>query len=772
MGYDMFLCPVDIRNQLYEAGVFQDNEDVVIIAGKCALLEQVNAGIYRYRAVNIETLKIKYLCTRKMPFRQEDYPKIADRLLGLDINQPESSIKLDVRSQERARLLLCRIFDETLPQHNMARRQKQKELALSMLQALQERKLALCEAEVGTGKTHAYILAVTVYNLYSFRKTTTVISTSTIALQEALTKEYIPQISKILMQHRIIERPLSFVVRKGKSHYVCDSRLQTYESSVRNLNRLEDSVLLGQLEQLWAAQDTVLDLDRISLTAYVMARINVSQCGGHCPHFSYCRYAAFSKKWMSEHYDFQITNHNYVLADIMNRKNGKKRLLPAYRIAVFDEAHKLMDAARQIYATSLDENEIPKLVKLIVPDDMADMQLRIYMSTLCSGLREQNQELFRFISGYLVASHSREDMACIVGMDARMRLRILDMLGLLTKVKDFFWKLGFHNGHGRINKAVRCIQDLSEKMDMFLGGERNICWAQKNGNGVIEICAIPRMMDAALYRDLWCTDIQSIITSGTMSVRGDFSHFKKMTGIGLMQPAHKKVLETAKASPFDYSNHAILYIPERMPFPDIRENSYIRAISIEIIRLVRATSGHTLILFSSYWLMERLYFEIGGELSPFPLFQMKRGRTDVIESFRRSGNGVLFASDSAGEGIDLPGDILSSVIVVKLPFPVPDPVLEAEREKYQSFDSYMKAVIVPGMIIKLRQWFGRGIRRETDTAVFSILDSRAGLFGKFRDEILTALPSMPVTDRIGDVERFIKEKKDGTYFIPTDMKGR
>ena len=137
---------------------------------------------------------------------------------------------------------------------------------------------------------------------------------------------------------------------------------------------------------------------------------------------------------------------------------------------------------------------------------------------------------------------------------------------------------------------------------------------------------------------------------------------------------------------------------------------------------------------------------------------------DMIENFRRSGNGVLFASDSAGEGIDLPGDILSSVIIVKLPFPVPNPILEYERTKYDDFSLYVKEIITPGMIIKLRQWFGRGIRRETDTAVFSILDSRVGIYGSYRKEVLKALPDMPVVDQIGDVRRFIVKKKTEEYF--------
>ena len=129
---------------------------------------------------------------------------------------------------KKAEELLCYIFEEILPEHGMSLRENQKELSLEMLRALIENKLALCEAEVGTGKTHAYILALTVYNLYAKTKASAVISTSTIALQKALTEEYIPQISNILLEHKIIEKPLTFVIRKGKKHYVCDTRLRTY----------------------------------------------------------------------------------------------------------------------------------------------------------------------------------------------------------------------------------------------------------------------------------------------------------------------------------------------------------------------------------------------------------------------------------------------------------------------------------------------------------------------------------------------------------------
>ena len=141
---------------------------------------------------------------------------------------------------------------------------------------------------------------------------------------------------------------------------------------------------------------------------------------------------------------------------------------------------------------------------------------------------------------------------------------------------------------------------------------------------------------------------------------------------------------------------------------------------------------------------------------------MGKGRLETLEQFRKSGNGVLFASDSAGEGIDLAGDIVSSIIVVKLPFPIPDPVSEYECSLYDNFHDYLSSEIIPNMLIKLKQWIGRGIRRENDTCVFSILDSRAN--ERYRSDILNALPKMPVTNCMEDIGRFFLEKKDKEYF--------
>lgn len=143
---------------------------------------------------------------------------------------------------------------------------------------------------------------------------------------------------------------------------------------------------------------------------------------------------------------------------------------------------------------------------------------------------------------------------------------------------------------------------------------------------------------------------------------------------------------------------------------------------------------------------------------------MSRGKKDAINEFKKTKNGVLFATGSAWEGINIPGDLLSHLIIVKLPFPIPDPISEYERTMYSSMDHYMEAVVVPKMLIKLRQGVGRLIRKETDTGVISILDARATVGGKYHDQVIEALPQCRLTDKSQDTKRFFEEKKTDTFF--------
>ena len=128
-------------------------------------------------------------------------------------------------------------------------------------------------------------------------------------------------------------------------------------------------------------------------------------------------------------------------------------------------------------------------------------------------------------------------------------------------------------------------------------------------------------------------------------------------------------------------------------------------------------------------------------------------------------NSVLFAAGSCWEGIDFPGDMVSLLIIAKLPFPIPDPVSDYERRQYPNLRDYINAEVIPEMQKKLRQGFGRAIRTEQDSCVVAILDERAGIGGKYHDAALAALPTCPITEKIEDVQQFIREQKHPDYFL-------
>lgn len=246
---------------------------------------------------------------------------IRNKIHEAGLLRPDEKIVLTTQSG----VLLAHIFYDILPKYGLVLRKNQLSLSLKMLEAMEWDKVALCEAEVGTGKTHAYLIAAIIYRLFHAERQPVIISTSTIALQKALTEEYIPQISRMLLEHRIIEEPLTFAVRKGKNHYACDSRVKIYLFSIRHNNRSEDQELIEVLMALFVGACSI-ELDSLSLTDYVKERICVEHCQGTCAFYSVCRYHSFLKTSNQREVDFQIANHNLVLADVLSRKGGSQYL--------------------------------------------------------------------------------------------------------------------------------------------------------------------------------------------------------------------------------------------------------------------------------------------------------------------------------------------------------------------------------------------------------------------------------------------------------------
>lgn len=147
------------------------------------------------------------------------------------------------------------------------------------------------------------------------------------------------------------------------------------------------------------------------------------------------------------------------------------------------------------------------------------------------------------------------------------------------------------------------------------------------------------------------------------------------------------------------------------------------------------------------------------------MVEVWRHSQEEILRFKTMENAVLFAAGSCWEGVDFPGDMVSSPIIVKLPFAVPDPISEAEKETYESLEDYIQAIIVPDMQKKLRQGFGRAIRTETDTCVVSILDFRAVKGGKYHEDVMCALPPCQMAEELREVQDFIRSRKGVEYYL-------
>ena len=190
MSDELNICMADIRNKLHEAGVLRSNERIVLTVQSGVLLEHYTGTAYSYRMVDLHSLKTKRLFSRSTPLSEVGYRRAIEKMAA----QTGSGGGLMQDHHTRASELLAHIFYDILPEYGMALRENQMSLSLTMLEAMERQKVALCEAEGGTGKTHAYLMAAVIYRLFHEGGQPVVISTSTIALQKAFTEEYIQQI--------------------------------------------------------------------------------------------------------------------------------------------------------------------------------------------------------------------------------------------------------------------------------------------------------------------------------------------------------------------------------------------------------------------------------------------------------------------------------------------------------------------------------------------------------------------------------------------------
>ena len=623
------------------------------------------------------------------------------------------------------------IFREILPRRGMAVREEQIALCHEVLDTLYNKEISLCEAGVGIGKTLAYLVACILWQMHrpNQLKMPVVISTSSVALQDAILNEYLPDLSAVLLAEGIITAPITAVVRKGKERFVCDARLAERQAkAISKGQRQKGSLRMAE---------NVLDLDHIpGLSRYDRCRICVPQsCPRDCFLRLDCRYQQYLRD--SRKPDIQICNHNYLLANASHRLEERPLLLRQYQALVVDEAHKLPDAARQMYTETLSAQDM---------DDLCSLLQQAHFK----GLSKRLRTVFLTLSISCAPSFAmpKRKISIPFSLTPFRQAAIADCINLLQYIGS------------QPNMPHYLQYRLAETESLLrlflLDVPTRILYLEFSADGQPTFCAASNRVPQLLRSALWNTREPTILTSGTLTAAGDFDHTEQLLGLAAYAPLRHFRAE----SPFNYRKKCLLYIPARRAAA-VPENQYL---ADQIVRLTAACHGHALVLFTSYRQMRNVYDALGGRLM-FPVFQAGRGQNRSIQQFRQSGNGVLFAAGSCWEGIDFPGDMVSLLIIPKLPFPIPDPVGDYEQQKYPTLREYITAEIIPEMQKKLRQGFGRAIRTEQDSCVVALLDERAATGAKYHNAALAALPTCPTTSKIEDVEQFIREQKRPDYFL-------
>lgn len=633
-------------------------------------------------------------------------------------------------THEKAHEEIDYIFKTLLPQRGMAERPEQIRLCHSILDAMLDGSIALCDAGTGIGKTFAYLTAGILHGKCRAAEgkpqRPILISTSSIALQSAIQKEYLPLLSSVLLSEGLISAPIEAVIRKGKAHYACDARLE------RRVRQVEGSHKNPAARQALHTAWHVLDLDQLSgMSSYDRERICVpKRC--NCRRKD-CRYRCFLDACQSGQYTVQICNHNLLLADLIHRSQKKKSILPDSAAIIIDEAHKLPETARQMFGVTLNAQDFAELIRSLHVERyvLAAELLSEAVEPLAEKLSLPVEEGAGFDAYQMFLERPHQVLTVIC--------RQLE--GLLTRET---W---------RLLSAVASTVSL-----FYLGNPEMIFYAADDDHGGSMLCGTVSELAAQLQATLWRQEQPIVLTSGTLAVGKDFSRFRTATGLTGERP----VMETVCPSPFDYQHNCLLYLPTD-PIP-LDAADYYDRLAAQIRQLAAASHGHALVLFTSYLAMSTVKERLQAAALPYPVFTMGRRPARTLAAFRAATGSILLATGAAWEGLDFAGDGVSLLIIPRLPFAYPDAVKEKEREDYPNLREFLRSVVVPEMQIKLRQGFGRAIRTETDTCAVAMLDPRAARGRRYFQSMVEALPEMPVTGSLRAVEQFYRDRKGAGYF--------
>ncbi len=610
-------------------------------------------------------------------------------------------------------------------------RRGQQEMAEAVESALADRKHLIVEAGTGTGKTLAYLVPA----ILSGKRI--IVSTGTKNLQEQLFFKDIP----FLQQH--FDRPIRVSYMKGRANYACRQKIYDAEKEpmLSGLEGVADFQVIQEWEKTTEMGDRA-EIKTLPESSATWAKLDArgDLCTGQkCPQFERCFITTMHQRAAES--DIIIVNHHLFFADLALKEGEYGGILPDYSAVVFDEAHELEEVAGQYFGVSVSSYRVQDLRRDIsavarakkfgsaeldrVLDRLESIALEFF------GLFGQVEGRTAFTGRQTFAEENEDSYHGLLG--------ILELAATQLKL--------LKNPPEEVFPLYRRAAELARDLQFLLEGDDHsfVYWIERRGRGCF-IQATPIDVSALLSQRLFDNVNTAVLTSATMAVGGGFEFAQKRLGLA---QARTLIVQ----GHFDYRKQALLYVAQHLPDP--RDAAFTKLASEEVVRILNLSKGRAFVLFTSYQQMRLVYDRVSFEIEYPALMQGTGPRTALLEEFQNTANCVLFATSSFWQGVDVPGERLSCVIIDKLPFAVPsDPVVEARiRSLREQGGTPFYDYQIPQAAIALKQGFGRLIRSRTDRGVLALLDNRITK-QRYGQVFFDSLPDYGFTTSITDVEKF------------------